>query len=170
MRLSHKASSTVAFLALAAALSGCGAGKTDFANNEGAKAWLAHHQGVVPRECINLMIERHGKSKAINEETRLQAHNDAMRTAGETYAYALASERLITAHEKQVEIAKEGYAKGHLVKSGVAEAIRDLNQAIFEREIERFKLASLDVCNFTATDEAFGFKERGEVDYRQYSD
>lgn len=170
MSRSHRTATAIGALVLAAVLTGCGARKTDFANNEGATAWLAHHNGVVPRECINLMIERYGTSNEINNNTQRQAQNDAMRIAGETYAYALASERLIIAREEQVEIAKEGYSKGHLVKNGVAEAIRDLNRAIFERRIERLKLAGLDACNFTATDESFGFTDRDQIDYRQYSD
>lgn len=146
-------------------LTSCGAPKPDFSKNEGAVAWLAHHHGTIPRTCISEMVEKYGTSPQIDEAARRKAQADAMQIAGKTYAVSLASERLIIAREKVLEVEREGHAKGYVTESGVLDAITKVNEAIFAWELSRFDLAGLDACEFTATDEAFGFKRRSQVSY-----
>ncbi len=150
---------------MAAGLASCGAQETDFSKNEGAVAWLAHHHGTIPNSCIAEMIEKYGTSANITDEARRTAQADAMQIAGQTYAISLASENLIAAREKELDLAKEGLARGYIVESGVMDAVMKLNEAIFDLKLSRMKLAGLASCNFTATDEAFGFKHRSEVSY-----
>lgn len=88
-----------------------------------------------------------------------------MEIAGQTYAISVASERLIVAREKVLEVIREGYAQGYETERGVFEAIRNLNAAIENWRDQRSNLAGLDSCEFTATDEAFGFKTRSQVPY-----
>lgn len=146
-------------------LASCGAPKPDYSKNEGAVAWLAYHHGAIPRSCISEMVEKYGSSSQIDEAARRKAQADAMQIAGKTYAVSLASERLITAREKVLEVEREGYAKGYVTESGVLDAISSLNEAIFDWKLSRMELAGLDACDFTATDDAFGFKYRSEVSY-----
>ena len=152
-------------LLLAAGVAGCSTQETDFSKNEGAVAWLAHHRGAIPSRCISQLIERRGESIEINDQTRRMAQSDAMQMAGSIYAISLASENLIVAREKELELAREGVTRGYIVESGVTDAITNLNDAIFKRDLSRMGLASLDACNFTATDEAFGFKDRPQLSY-----
>lgn len=156
---------TMAIALSAVALASCDAPLPDFSNNEGAVAWLAHHHGTIPRTCISQMVEKYGASSQINEVERRKAQAEAMQIAGKTYAVSLASERLIVASEKALEVEREGYAKGYVTESGVLNAITKVNEAIFERKLSRFELAGLEACEFTATDEAFGFEHRSEVSY-----
>jgi hypothetical protein len=149
--------------ALAAAVAGCGAQEADVSKNEGAVAWLAYHRGTIPRACISQLIEKDGTTVDINEKSVRKAKSDAMEIAGSTYVVSRASENLIVAHEKAFELAKEGFAKGYIVERGVWEARTELNNAIFRAGLSRTSLAGLDACEFTATDEAFGFKHRFQV-------
>lgn len=150
---------------MAAATASCGPQKPDFSKNDGAVAWLAYHHGTIPRTCISQLVGKYGTSVEINDAARRKAQADAMQIAGKTYAISLASEHLIVAREKELELAREGYAKGYIVEQGVLDAITNVNKAIFDWELSRFDLAGLDACEFTATDEAFGFKLRPEVSY-----
>lgn len=154
-----------AVIAAAAGLASCGPQEPDFSKNEGAVEWLAHHDGSIPSRCISQLIEKYGASVDINDQTRRKAQADAMQIAGSTYAISLASERLIAARETELELAREGFTKGYIVERGVIDAISKLNDAIFQLRVSRMKLAGLDACEFTATDEAFGFKDRSEVSY-----
>lgn len=155
----------IASLILAVGAAGCGTQETDFSKNEGAVAWLAHHRGAIPSRCISQLIERRGESVEINDQTRSRAQADAMQIAGQTYAISLASENLIVAREKELELAREGVTRGYIVESGVTDAITSLNDAIFKRDLSRMTNSDLDACDFTATDEAFGFKYRLRVSY-----
>ncbi len=154
-----------AFIGAAVGLASCGPQETDFSKNEGAVAWLAYHHGTIPSRCVSQLIEKYGASVEINDQTRRKAQSDAMQIAGSTYAISLASERLIAAREKELELAREGFAKGYIVESGVIDAIVKLNDAIFELSLSRVNLTGLDACEFTATDEAFGFKHRSQISY-----
>lgn len=144
-------------------LAGCGEPKPDFSKNEGAVAWLAYHRGTIPQACISEVVEKYGASSQIDEAARRKAQADAMEIAGKTYAISVASERLIVARAKVLGITKEGYAQGYETEGSVRDAIGSLNEAISNWEHSRLELAGLDACEFTATDEAFGFVHRPQV-------
>ena len=156
---------TAAIALSVVALASCDGSRPDFSKNEGAVAWLAHHHGTIPRTCISEMVEKYGASSRIDEAARRRAQAEAMQIAGKTYAVSLASERLIVAREKMLEVEREGYARGYVTESGVLDAITKVNEAIFDWRLSRFDLAGLDACEFTATDKAFGFQTRSEVSY-----
>ena len=155
----------IAEASILACLANCAPGVPDYSANEGARAWLAYHKGTIPRECIVEMIEKYGDTVVIDEKSRAKAHADAMQIAGETYAISLASEKLVSAREDVLAVEEEGFARGLVVEQAVLDAKVALNEAIFDWKLSRIKLAGLDACDFTATDEQFGFKTRSEVYY-----
>lgn len=150
-------------VALAASLASCGTQEPDFSKNEGAVAWLAHHNGTIPASCLSQLIDREGIPNEINDEIVDKTVSDAMQLAGSTYTISLAEENLIVALETVLQVEKEGVAQGYTTEQAVRDAQTKLNEAISRRIQNREELASLDKCEFTATDQFFGFKDRSLV-------
>ena len=155
-----RAITTIAVLTI---LSGCSPAMPDDTESVGAKAWLAQSGGTIPHACIVELIERFEDSNLIDETARQKAQKQAMELAGDSYALALAGERMIVAAEEQVKVAKDGVKKGFVVDGAVDEAEIQLERAISDVRHSRIITVGLDSCKFYEAHEELGIKPRPEL-------